>query len=488
MPPTLQLLPKSSQRALNHFIDRAVDLVATPAGNSAQQPDSAALVEFQSPSAAILSMPLPAGARNTIRMVASMFAVAVAAMGVIPVDRVVVARAKVITVAPTLVVQPLETSIVRSIEVHEGQVVHAGDLLARLDPTFAAADAKTVNGQVMALEAEVARLKAESEDRDFTIPSDDPAWTTQKTLFDQRHAEHNFKLENYAQKITALEAVTTRSQQDADSARQRLQIARQIEGMRKQLERSGYGSKLNTLTVTSNRIEVEGQLAQALNAVEAGQRDLAAMKAERDGDNQQWHADVSQKLAERSQALNEAQESLNKAGRRHELTELRAQSDATVLTVAKTSVGSVLQSGDQFITLAPSATPLELEANIPGNHDGFVKVGDTVAVKFDSLPFSHYGMAYGKVRTISADSFTPQDEARSRSGWASSVPMPAGTVEPYYRSRITIDRLALRNLPSDFQLTPGMPVTADIKIGKRTVLSYLLGDVLRVTSEGMREP
>ena len=39
-----------------------------------------------------------------------------------------------------MVVQPLETSIVRSIDVHEGEQVHAGQLLARLDPTFAAAD------------------------------------------------------------------------------------------------------------------------------------------------------------------------------------------------------------------------------------------------------------------------------------------------------------------------------------------------------------
>jgi len=31
-------------------------------------------------------------------------------------------------------------------------------------------------------------------------------------------------------------------------------------------------------------------------------------------------------------------------------------------------------------------------------------------------------------------------------------------------------------------------VTADIKVGKRTVLSYLLGRVMPVAREGMREP
>jgi HlyD family secretion protein len=33
-----------------------------------------------------------------------------------------------------------------------------------------------------------------------------------------------------------------------------------------------------------------------------------------------------------------------------------------------------------------------------------------------------------------------------------------------------------------------MPVTADIKVGKRTVMEYLLSRVMAATSEGLREP
>jgi HlyD family secretion protein len=35
---------------------------------------------------------------------------------------------------------------------------------------------------------------------------------------------------------------------------------------------------------------------------------------------------------------------------------------------------------------------------------------------------------------------------------------------------------------------PGMPVTVDIKIGMRTVMQYILGRILPVMKEGMREP
>jgi membrane fusion protein, hemolysin D len=447
-----------------------------------------ALLEFLSPSAAVVAMPAPRSARNIVWIVTSMFALCIGAMGAIPIDRVVTAQAKVVSTAATIVVQPLETAIVRSVEVREGQLVHAGDLLARLDPTFAAADAGALRAQVTALEAEVARLKAEANGEAFTVAGPEPAWALQAGLYAQRQAERRFKLENYAQKITSLQAIATKSEQDAATARERLGVATQVEGMRKQLEKMEIGSKLNSLMATGSRMEVNGQLAQALNSAEAGRRDLAAMRAERDGYDQNWQAEVWQNLADRSNKLTEARQSLNKAGRRQQLMELRAERDATVLTVAKASVGSVLQSGDQLITMAPAGAPLELEANIAGHDDGFVHEGDPAAIKFDTFPFAQYGLAHGTVRMISADSFTGQDEARSRSGWATSVPVPGNNMDPYFRARITIDRLQLRNLPANFHLQPGMPVTADIKIGKRTVLSYLLGRVLPVASEAMREP
>ena len=92
--------------------------------------------------------------------------------------------------------------------------------------------------------------------------------------------------------------------------------------------------------------------------------------------------------------------------------------------------------------------------------------------------------AEGSVRTISPDSFTPQEEARTPTG---ALPIP-GSADPYYRVRITIDRVGLHDVPTGFRVTPGMPVTADIKVGKRTVLGYLLGKVMPLAQEGMREP
>jgi hemolysin D len=159
--------------------------------------------------------------------------------------------------------------------------------------------------------------------------------------------------------------------------------------------------------------------------------------------------------------------------------------DAIVQSVAKVSVGSVMQSGQQFITLVPAEAPLEVEANVFGHDSGFVHVGNVAAVKFDTFPFYQYGMAEGKVRIVSPNSFTAQEEARNPTGVA---PQTQTNNEPFYRARITMDRIGLHDVPEGFQVMPGMPVTADIKVGKRTVMKYLLGMVVPVAHEAMREP
>ena len=108
------------------------------------EPILPAVLEFQWPSTAIVNAPIPLSARGTTWIVATMVATLIAVSGLIPVDQVVTTRGVVVSQSPTIVVQPLDTSIVRSIDVREGQRVRAGELLARLDPTFAAADLAAV--------------------------------------------------------------------------------------------------------------------------------------------------------------------------------------------------------------------------------------------------------------------------------------------------------------------------------------------------------
>jgi HlyD family secretion protein len=457
----------------------------SPPRARAPDPTLPALLEFQWPSTAVANAPVPRFARGVVWMVASMVATLILVAGLLPVDRVVTARAIVVSQTASIQVQPLETAIVRAIEVREGEEVKAGQVLARLDPTFAAADLDALATQVGALEALVARLQAEASGQAFAYAGLDPAWSLQAAIHAHRKAELDSKVENYNLRYAELTAAIARAQADASGYAARLKVAVDVETMRKKLEAQKWGSRLNTLAATDNRAEMERALANAQQSAEAARRDQAAVRAERDAFVQGWASETSQQLAEATAKLADARGALDKAKLRRRLVELKSEKDGIVQSVAKVSVGSVVQSGQSLITLVPSDAPLEIEADIAGRDNGFVHVGDPVAIKLDTFSFSQYGMAEGRVRTISPDSLTAQDEARNPTG---ALALQPGSIEPYFRARISIDKVALHGVPAGFRLRPGLPATADIKVGQRTVLGYLLGSVLPVAQEGMREP
>ena len=363
--------------------------------------------------------------------------------------------------------------------------MHAGQILARLDPTFATADMGALTAQVSALQAQVSRMQAEMENRPFTYTGFDPNLSLQAAIYGQRQAEFNFKLENYKQKADSLSATIARSTADIASYADRLAYAKTLQQMRVDLEHLNVGSKINTLAAMDSRAEMQRNLDSARQQALTSQRDLAALIAERNAYVQNWHSEGADKLTEALSKLSDARESLNKAQLRRQLVELRAGQDSTVLTIGKVSVGSVLNAGQQFITLVPTDAPLEVEANIAGTDDGHVHVGDAVDIKFDTFPYTQYGLAHGVVRVVSSDSFSAADEQRNPTG---SVPIPQNSAGVYYRSRITLDQINLHSTPADFHLVPGMPIVADIRVGQQTVLRYLMGKTIPLATEGMREP
>ena len=138
-------------------------------------------------------------------------------------------------------------------------------------------------------------------------------------------------------------------------------MAQNLEGMRKELQRLQVGSRLNTLAAQDNRAEMARNLANAEQTADNAKSNLAAEVATRDAFIHQWDADISQQLSDATGKLSDARQLLRAAEVHSKLVELRADSDATVLSVAKVSVGSVMQVGQQFFTLMPDGSPLVVQ-------------------------------------------------------------------------------------------------------------------------------
>lgn len=434
-----------------------------------------AINDFQSETAEITGAPYPVAARGVLYLLAGMITLAIIVASVMKIERVVTANGRIVSESPTLMVQPLETSIIRAIKVREGQVVHKGDVLATLDPTFSTADVGNLQAQAARLQAEIERLTAEEKGQPYHPAVEDPYNALQLSIWRSRQAEYEAKILGYRQKIESDQATIARAQQDVAHFRSRLGLASQVEGMRKELERSQVGSRLNSLLASDARVEISRNLSEAENTITAASHEMESQRAERDVFMQQWKSNIAKDLVDRRADYDKVHEELTKARKRQDLVDLRAVEDAIVLEVGHVSVGSVMQPGEKLMTLVPMGSHLFVEADIDARDQGFVAPGQAVALKFAAYDYIDHGTGHGTVRTISADSFAPREtnvELGNR----------------FYRARIDVDDLPLRHVPKDFRLIPGMTLDADIVVGKRTIMAYILEGALKNFSEGMREP
>ena len=436
--------------------------------------------QFQSEADAITEAPQPAWARITVFTLAGMFAALILIMCLTKIDRVVTSSGgKLVSAERVNVFQSLDPSIIKSIDVREGDEVQKGQVLATLDPTFAAADVRQLKQQVATLKGQIARDEAQLNNRPLVLPEEtDPdmqkSLAVQKDFYNQQVAQYKAQLRSFDAKMSQTQATIAKYQADAARYQQREQIAKQIEDMRTTLAAHGTGSQLNLLTSQDQRLELLRSLEQDHNSLIEAEHTLASVTADREAFIQQAAAAVSQDLVTARNTLDTAQSSLDKALRHHDLVRLTASEPSVVLTVAKLSVGSVLKEGDTIFTLMPVNAPVEAEIRIASRDVGFVRPGDRCVLKIEAFNYMEHGTAEGKIRWISDNAFTTDDNGQP--------------IEAYYKARCGVDAMHFVDVPAKFRLIPGMTLQADVNVGTRSVAMYLLSGFLRGFGEAMREP
>lgn len=436
------------------------------------------VAQFQSDAAEIEQLTPPRVGRITLYCVVALIAAAVTFACVSRVDMIVTAQGKLITTRPNLVVQPLETSVIREIRVKAGDSVNRGDVLAVLDPTFSQADLAQLRSRLAGFDAAIDRLRAELDGAEYVAEdSTNPDQVLQRRVFLQRKTAYDLQIQNYDAQIASAQANLKTAQSEELVLAQRVDTMQSIEAMRNALMAKEVGSRLNFLLSRDARLEVESNLARVRGSVVDNTHRLDKARADQKVFAAEFRRTTYQELVETLPKRNGTAEELKKAELRRQLIELNAPADAVVLDIANRTVGSVVREAETLFVLVPRDEALRAEVNVEGRDIGQVAVGQAVRVKFEAFPFQKYGTATGEVGVISQDSFSP--EAKAEGVRRSSA--------PYYRVLIDLRDTHLR-LPSErVQLIPGMAVTAEMKVGQRSVISYFLYPLLRGLDESIRE-
>lgn len=440
---------------------------------------AAPISAFESETQAVILRTSPYSEHGVLHVIALMVALALILMAVVKLDRVVQGDGRILPSAGPLFVRPLDKAIVTSISVRTGDVVRKGQVLATLDPTFAAADLKDIQQKRLSAQALVDRLRAEMAGKPYVADPSSPDSVLQASIYAQRQAEYRQSINDFDSRIGSQSAIVRKGLEDARAYAQRRSLAAELETQQLTLQQKGFGSRARVVAATDARVEADRMALESQNEAAQARHDLSSVAAQRAVYISKWRDDLSTQLVQAQNELTEAIQNADKASRTNDLTRLVAPADAVVLKIGKASIGSVIDTsstGDSepLFTLTPLGGDLEAEVDVDAKDVGFIRPGDTVRVKLDAYKFTSHGTARGRIKTVSEGAFTQDENGQPKA--------------PYYKVRVVLTEVKLRNVPRNFRLIPGMTLQGDVVIGKRTILSYLLEGALRTGSEAMREP
>jgi HlyD family secretion protein len=427
--------------------------------------------------------PLP---RLVLYLIAGLFAGLLIWSLVGRLDIIAVAPGRLVPSSYVKVVQPADAGIIKEILVREGDLVRKDQILVRMDASLTQADSRQVQTQLQTAGMQLRRIDAELAGTEpASEPQDDP------TLFQQMLAQYRARRQAQADALATERAMYARVEQDLRGAQEQeaklakmLPIYEDQERSWRQLVDEGFAGRLQAEERKRLRIDAEQEL-KARRAAMEGYRATLQQSRQRLAQiestyRQQLYNERVELEAQHQRLLQEWEKQLH----RNELLELKAPQDGIIKDLATHTEGAVLQPGTVLMTIVPADEPLRAEVWVDNRDRGFVREGQPVKVKIAPYPFQKYGMVDGVVRTVSADA----TEAPQRGAGAADAGNGAGQTAAYqFRSIVELKSQALESDGIRHKLMPGMQVDAEISLGDRSVMEYLLSPVRKAFHEAGRE-
>lgn len=421
-------------------------------------------------------------------VVATLFVVLVLWANLGKLDIIASAEGRLVPKTYIKVVQPADAGIVKEILVREGEAVQAGQVLLRMDPMEAQADANTIKTELAIRSLQLRRIDAELAGVTLPRRLDDP-----EDLYRQVAAQYRDRRQAYLDLLAQAQESLNKAERDVDSGHEILKKLQETNPILKSqadayadLGKDGYAPKITI--GDKQRAYLEN--AQDLRAQQATVASLGAAVSQASKQasevTSKYRSDLRNERIDAETAYRKLQQDWAKQEHKSALLELRAPQAGIVKDLSTHTIGTVVSAGTVLLSLVPEDEPMVAEVMVKNDDVGFVHPQQKVKLKLEAYPFQKYGMIDGTVMQIGPDASdgdsNSQDRNTDKTG-ARGGARPASV----YKALITLDSQSLVFGHEALKLVPGMQVVAEINQGRRTVLEYVLSPVQKTLSESGRE-
>jgi membrane fusion protein len=340
-------------------------------------------------------------------------------------------------------VQSPDAGRVVELMVREGDVVKAGDALARISLERSTASGASTSETVA---AEMQSRKASLEREQVQLV----------TLAEQQVEQVRRRIKDLDNELTQIDREMKLQETRVASAREQ---AERFKSLADKKFASDVAAKQKQDEVTDQEIKLQA-LRRQRSQVE---RDLGAAKLE----EPQVAMRARNQADQLARQASELKEGLSQVEARRE-TVIRAPMAGIVTNIAVNS-GQSVPADAPVATVLPKGSGMHAELLVPTRAIGFVTKGAEVVLRYDAFPHERFGQYRGVITGIGNNVWTQGE----RIG-------PLSAREPVYRVDVQLERQNVAALGQEFPLRPGMLVNADLLLEKRTLLEWLFEPVLQL--------
>ena len=390
-----------------------------------------------------------------------------------PLDKGVLVPGTVAKESNRKAVQHQNGGTVQDILVKDGDVVKAGQVLVRMDPTTVRSAFGMTESQYLSALTVEARLTAEAANTGtigFPVALRKQQGQAhvaelvrhQEQLLLSRRGALQSELSAIDESVAGLRLQLTGLRASRDSKREQAAILKeQLLDMR-ELAREGYLARNRLLDHERTHVTLLGQVAEDTGNLGRAERQVAELALRKRQRVQDYQNEVRNALTDVRRDI--AVHGARLQAERFELSnvEVKAPVDGIVLGMAVFTRGGVVAPGFRMMEIVPAADALVVEGQLAVNLVDKVHPGLPVELHFSAFNANETPQIAGEVMQVSADRSVDE-----RSG------------APYYKIRVRVTSAGVRQIAAHkLAIVPGMPVDLFVKTGERTMMSYLLKPVV----------